>query len=87
MREHTFNATPLPVYPFKMVIPIAGTIVLLQGIAEIVRCVVCLRTGEWPSRLHDVAETDVIEEQTRAVWRRAISASRTTSRSTSTSRC
>ena len=43
--------------------PIAGALVMLQGLAEIVRCVVCLRTGEWPSRLKDVAETDVIEEQ------------------------
>ena len=38
-------------------------LVMLQGIAEIVRCVVCLKTGEWPSRLKDVAEIDVIEEQ------------------------
>src|SRR5471030_301739 len=52
-----------PVYQFKAMIPLAGILVLLQGVAEIVRCVVCLRTGEWPSRLHDVAETDVIEEQ------------------------
>jgi hypothetical protein len=36
---------------------------MVQGLAEIIRCVVCLRTGEWPSRLKDVAETDVIEEQ------------------------
>src|SRR5256886_10094801 len=34
-----------PVYPFKTIIPIAGVLVLIQGIAEIVRCVVCLRTG------------------------------------------
>ncbi len=52
-----------PVYQFKTVIPVAGALILLQGIAEIVRCVVCLKTGEWPSRLHDVAEIDVIEEQ------------------------
>lgn len=52
-----------PVYHFKTVIPIAGALVMLQGLAEIVRCVVCLKTGEWPSRLADVAETDVIEEQ------------------------
>jgi hypothetical protein len=45
------------------VIPIAGALVLLQGVAEIVRCVVCLKTGEWPSRLKDVAEIDVVEEQ------------------------
>jgi len=52
-----------PVYHFKTVIPIAGALVMLQGVAEIVRCVVCLKTGAWPSRLADVAETDVIEEQ------------------------
>ena len=52
-----------PVYQFKTVIPIAGTLVLLQGLAEIVRCVVCLRTGEWPKRLKDVEEIDVVEEQ------------------------
>jgi hypothetical protein len=42
---------------------LAGVLVMLQGIAEIIRCVVCLKTGEWPSRLHDVAEIDVVEEQ------------------------
>ena len=44
-------------------IPVAGILVLLQGLAEIVRCAVCLKTGEWPLRLHDVSEIDVIEEQ------------------------
>jgi len=63
MRETTFNATPLPIYPFKFVIPIAGAIVMLQGIAEIVRCVVCLRTGEWTPRLKDAEEMDVVEQQ------------------------
>jgi TRAP-type mannitol/chloroaromatic compound transport system permease small subunit len=63
MHEMTFNATPLPVYPFKFVIPVAGTIVMLQGLAEIVRCVVCLRTGEWPQRLKDAEEMDVVGQQ------------------------
>ena len=44
IKEQTFNADPLPLYPFKSIIPLAGAIVLLQGVAEIVRCVVCLRT-------------------------------------------
>jgi TRAP-type mannitol/chloroaromatic compound transport system permease small subunit len=62
--EHSnVTADGPPVYHFKTVIPIAGALVMLQGIAEIVRCVACLQTGEWPSRLKDVAETDVIEEQ------------------------
>ena len=52
-----------PVYPFKIVIPIAGALVLLQGLAEIVRCIVCLKTGAWPSRLKDVNEIDVVGEQ------------------------
>ena len=63
MREQTFNATPLPVYPFKFVIPVAGAIVMLQGISEIIRCVVCLRTGEWTPRLKDAEEMDVVEQQ------------------------
>ena len=63
MRETTFNATPLPLYPFKLVIPMAGAIVMLQGIAEIIRCVVCLRTGAWPARLADAEEMDVVAEQ------------------------
>jgi TRAP-type mannitol/chloroaromatic compound transport system permease small subunit len=62
--EHSnVTADGPPVYHFKSVIPIAGALVMLQGVAEIVRCIVCLRTGEWPTRLKDVAETDVIEEQ------------------------
>jgi TRAP-type mannitol/chloroaromatic compound transport system permease small subunit len=59
MREQTFNADPLPVYPFKFVIPLAGTVLMLQGLVEIVRCIVCLRQGWWPSREEDVEEVDV----------------------------
>jgi len=62
--EHSnVTADGPPVYPFKTVIPIAGAMVMLQGIAEVVRCIVCIRTGEWPSRLKDVSEIDVVEEQ------------------------
>jgi TRAP-type mannitol/chloroaromatic compound transport system permease small subunit len=64
INEHsTVTANGPPVWQFKFVIPLAGVLVMLQGVAEIVRCVVCLRTGEWPSRLRDVTEIDVVEEQ------------------------
>jgi TRAP-type mannitol/chloroaromatic compound transport system permease small subunit len=64
IKEHsTVTADGPPVYQFKAMIPLAGALVMLQGLAEIVRCVVCLKTGEWPSRLKDVAEIDVVEEQ------------------------
>jgi len=59
IRESTFSATPMPVYPFKFMIPLAGGLLLLQGIVEIVRCVLCIRHGAWPSREHDVEEVDV----------------------------
>lgn len=59
MREQTFNADPIPVYPFKFVIPVAGAVLLLQGLVEIVRCVLCLRDGAWPAREEDVEEVDV----------------------------
>src|SRR5256885_10915273 len=62
--EHsTVTAEGPPVYHFKSVIPVAGALVLLQGMAEIVRCLVAIRTGAWPSRLEDVEGIDVIETQ------------------------
>jgi len=63
INEHSMTAGGPVIYPFKTVIPIAGVLVLIQGIAEIVRCVVCLQTGAWPDRLKDAEEIDVIEQQ------------------------
>ncbi|MCR4333006.1 MAG: TRAP transporter small permease subunit [Sulfuricaulis sp.] len=48
-----------PYYPFKTVIPVAGAFLFLQGIVEIVRCVICLKQGHWLSREEDVEEVDV----------------------------
>jgi len=58
--EHSsITADGPPLYPFKTIIPIAGVVLLMQGIVEILRCVVCIREGEWPSREQDVEEVDV----------------------------
>jgi TRAP-type mannitol/chloroaromatic compound transport system permease small subunit len=48
------------VWPFKWIIPITGVLMVLQGVVETIRCVICIRTGEWPQRLHDVEELDKI---------------------------
>ena len=64
LKEHsslTSNGPPL--YHFKTLIPIAGTLVLMQGLAEISRCIRCLRTGTWPRRPHDVEELDIVDAQ------------------------
>jgi TRAP-type mannitol/chloroaromatic compound transport system permease small subunit len=63
IRETTFNATPLPIYPFKFIIPLAGAAVLVQGISEMLRCIMCLKTGHWTPRLDDAEEIDVVEQQ------------------------
>lgn len=59
IREQTFSPEPLPLYPFKFIIPLAAFFLLLQGLVEIMRCVICLRDGSWPSRIPDVVEVDV----------------------------
>jgi len=60
INEHSnITANGPPVYPFKTIIPIAGAFLLLQGLVEIVRCIVCLQQGEWPKRGEDVEEVDV----------------------------
>jgi TRAP-type mannitol/chloroaromatic compound transport system permease small subunit len=55
-----FSPAGVPVFPLKTLVPITGLLLLLQGIAEIIRCVLCIRTGEWPRRLHDVEETEAL---------------------------
>ena len=58
--EHSsITADGPPLYPFKTIIPLAGVILLFQGLVEIFRCVVCIQQGEWPSREQDVEEVDV----------------------------
>jgi len=60
IREHSsITAEGPPLYHFKTVIPLAGAFLLAQGIVEIVRCVICIRQGAWPSREEDVEEVDV----------------------------
>ena len=60
INEHsTITSEGPPIYPFKTVIPVAGAILLLQGIVEIIRCAICLKQGRWPSREQDVEEVDI----------------------------
>jgi TRAP-type mannitol/chloroaromatic compound transport system permease small subunit len=51
-------------WPFKALLPVVGVLLLMQGIAEVLRCVICLRTGQWPPRPQDVEEIEqkVVEQ-------------------------
>ncbi len=60
-----FSPAGVPVFPLKTLIPVTGTLLFIQGLAEITRCILCIRTGAWPARLHDVEETEsvILREQ------------------------
>lgn len=60
-----FSPAGVPVFPLKALIPLTGVLLLLQGLAEIVRCIICIRDGVWPQRLHDVEELEsaILHEQ------------------------
>jgi TRAP-type mannitol/chloroaromatic compound transport system permease small subunit len=60
MNEHSsITAEGPPIYPFKTMLPLAGAFLLMQGFVEIIRCVICIQQGDWPSREEDVEEVDV----------------------------
>ena len=54
-----FSPAGVPVFPLKALIPVTGVILFLQGLAETIRCIICIRQGVWPQRLHDVEEMEV----------------------------
>ncbi|MFO8125353.1 MAG: TRAP transporter small permease subunit [Yoonia sp.] len=58
-KEVSFNSpASIQIYFFKSLIPLSGSLLALQGVAELVRCVMAMRTGVWPERLVDVKETE-----------------------------
>ena len=66
-----FSPAGIPVFPLKALIPVAGVLLLIQGIAEIIRCILCIRLGAWPQRLHDVEEMETVILHEQAVSARA----------------
>lgn len=65
IREVSVNSpVGVPIWPLKMLIPAAGVLLTLQGIAEVLRAVLCLKEGAWPPRMHDVEEMEAIFQQT-----------------------
>jgi TRAP-type mannitol/chloroaromatic compound transport system permease small subunit len=59
LKEVSVNSPAgVPIWPLKMMIQFGAALIALQGVAEVLRCVVCLREGDWPRRLHDVEELE-----------------------------
>lgn len=61
----------VPVSPLKTLLPLAAFLVLVQGLAECARCVMCIKDGKWPQRLHDVEELEkvLLEQREREIER------------------
>jgi TRAP-type mannitol/chloroaromatic compound transport system permease small subunit len=58
-KEVSWNSPArIQVYFFKSLIPLAGGLLILQGISECMRCVICIRDGKWIKRHEDVRETE-----------------------------
>jgi TRAP-type mannitol/chloroaromatic compound transport system permease small subunit len=65
MNEHSAASPNGPiVWPYKWLIVVVGCLMVIQGLVEVVRCIICIRNGEWPKRLHDVEELEkvILEE-------------------------
>lgn len=68
LREVSVNSPAgVPIWPLKMMISVGAGLMALQGLAEVLRCVLCLREGRWAGRLHDVEELEkqILEEAAR----------------------
>ena len=65
IREVSVNSPAgIPVWQLKLLIPFGAGLLALQGLAEVARCIMCIRDNRWPPRLHDVEELeDVLIEQ------------------------
>jgi len=60
-KEVSWNSPArIQIYFFKTLIPVAGFLLMLQGLAELIRCWRAMRTGVWMERLDDVKETEDI---------------------------
>lgn len=57
----------IPIFQFKSVIVAAGILLFLQGIAQVFRCIICLRNGQWPRAADDVEETEKVLMETRSL--------------------
>jgi TRAP-type mannitol/chloroaromatic compound transport system permease small subunit len=50
----------IQIYMVKAMIPCAGVLLTIQGLSELFRCIICIRTGQWPARMVVAEETEKI---------------------------
>ncbi|HLW27372.1 MAG TPA: TRAP transporter small permease subunit [Kiloniellales bacterium] len=60
MEVSQFSPANIPIFQFKTLIVAAGLLLFIQGIAQVCRCIVAMRTGEWPQQVEDVEELEAV---------------------------
>jgi len=58
METSVFSPAGIPIFHFKTMLVVGGVLMFIQGIAQVLRCIVCIRTGEWPAEVRDVTELE-----------------------------
>jgi len=58
MEVSSFSPAGIPIFHFKTMLVVGGALLLIQGVAQVLRCVVCIRSGEWPPDVNDVTELE-----------------------------
>lgn len=59
LESSVMSPAGVPIWPMKLLVPFGAFLLALQGVAEMLRCVLCLRENAWPQRLHDVEELEL----------------------------
>ena len=62
IKETSWNSpAQIQIYMAKSMIPLAGFLLIIQGISEVFRSIICIQTGHWPKRASaDAEETEKI---------------------------
>ena len=61
IKETSWNSpAQIQIYMAKSLIPLSGTLLVIQGISEVFRSIICIQTGHWPARMVSTEETEKI---------------------------
>ncbi len=61
IKETSWNSpAQIQIYMAKSLIPLSGTLLVIQGISEVFRSIICIQTGHWPARMVSAEETEKI---------------------------
>ena len=61
IKETSWNSpAQIQIYMAKSLIPLSGALLVIQGISEVFRSIICIQTGHWPARMVSAEETEKI---------------------------